>query len=39
VEEYLVTQGRFDHLFQPRRNEQLLQEIQARVDRYWSEFE
>jgi pyruvate ferredoxin oxidoreductase beta subunit len=36
VEDYLKTQGRFKHLFQPQRDEALLDEIQARVDRYWS---
>jgi pyruvate ferredoxin oxidoreductase beta subunit len=35
VEEYLKLQGRFKHLFQPERNEQLLGEIQAKVDAYW----
>jgi pyruvate ferredoxin oxidoreductase beta subunit len=35
VEDYLKRQGRFAHLFHPRRNEPLLQEIQARVDAYW----
>lgn len=35
VEEYLRTQGRFRHLFEPERNEALLAEIQARVDAYW----
>ena len=35
VEEYLQKQGRFAHLFLPRRNEMLLQEMQARVDAYW----
>jgi hypothetical protein len=29
VEEYLKRQGRFTHLFQPQRNETLLNEIQA----------
>ena len=37
VEEYLKLQGRFRHLFEPQRNEALLNEIQARVDRYWQE--
>jgi pyruvate ferredoxin oxidoreductase beta subunit len=37
VEEYLKKQGRFRHLFEPGRNEQLLGEIQARVDAYWAE--
>lgn len=35
VEEYLKTQGRFAHLFRPKRNDKLLKEIQARVDDYW----
>ncbi len=35
VEDYLKRQGRFAHLFQPQRNEALLQEIQARIDAYW----
>jgi pyruvate ferredoxin oxidoreductase beta subunit len=37
VEEYLKTQGRFKHLFQPHRDEALIYEIQARVDRYWQQ--
>jgi len=39
VEDYLVRQGRFSHLFEPRRNEVLLREIQDRVDAYWSRVE
>ncbi len=39
VEEYLKTQGRFTHLFEPQRDEQTIQEIQARVDAYWHEFD
>lgn len=35
VEEYLSRQGRFRHLFDPERRDDLLQEIQARVDAYW----
>ena len=35
VERYLEKQGRFAHLFEPRRNEQVLAEIQQRVDAYW----
>ncbi len=35
VEEYLKRQGRFAHLFAPQRNEELIGEIQARVDAYW----
>jgi pyruvate ferredoxin oxidoreductase beta subunit len=36
VEEYLKTQGRFRHLFEPRRNDALLADIQSRVDAYWA---
>jgi pyruvate ferredoxin oxidoreductase beta subunit len=39
VEEYLKLQGRFRHLFEPQRNEQLLAEIQAGVDAYWAGIE
>lgn len=35
VEEYLKPQGRFAHLFEPERNEALLNEVQTRVDAYW----
>jgi pyruvate ferredoxin oxidoreductase beta subunit len=35
VEEYLKLQGRFAHLFAPRRNEALLTDIQGHVDAYW----
>jgi len=35
VEEYLRLQGRFDHLFRPRKDNALIAEIQARVDSYW----
>ena len=37
VEDYLKLQGRFRHLFEPARNEQLLAEIQTKVDRYWQD--
>ncbi|WP_455209633.1 thiamine pyrophosphate-dependent enzyme [Kaarinaea lacus] len=37
VEEYLKTQGRFKHLFEPQRDDALINEIQARVDRYWQQ--
>jgi len=39
VEEYLKLQGRFRHLFEPQRNEELLAEIQADVDAYWADVE
>jgi pyruvate ferredoxin oxidoreductase beta subunit len=39
VETYLKKQGRFAHLFEPQRNEQLLQELQNSVDSYWAEIE
>ena len=35
AEDYLKCQGRFKHLFEPKRNESLLKEIQDKVDRYW----
>jgi len=35
VEQYLERQGRFAHLFEPERQDGLLSDIQARVDRYW----
>jgi pyruvate ferredoxin oxidoreductase beta subunit len=37
VERYLEKQGRFRHLFEPERQEDLLREIQDRVDAYWSQ--
>ncbi len=39
VEEYLSRQERFQHLFRPQRDEQLLAEIQNRVDAYWQAIE
>ncbi|MBT6385978.1 MAG: pyruvate synthase, partial [Alphaproteobacteria bacterium] len=39
VEDYLKTQRRFAHLFEPRRDEVQLAEIQASVDDYWREIE
>jgi pyruvate ferredoxin oxidoreductase beta subunit len=35
VENYLQLQGRFAHLFTPKKNLGLIAEIQARVDSYW----
>lgn len=35
VELYLSTQTRYAHLFHPARNDALIAEIQADVDRYW----
>ncbi len=35
IEEYLKLQGRFEHLFEPKRQEEVLQELQRRVDEYW----
>ena len=35
VEDYLITQGRFAHLFNPVRNETMLNGIQRRIDEYW----
>jgi len=39
VEDYLKTQGRFAHLFSPRRNEAAVASIQAAVDDYWAGIE
>jgi pyruvate ferredoxin oxidoreductase beta subunit len=39
VEEYLKRQGRFNHLFEPKRNDTLIQNIQDSVDCYWQEVE
>ena len=37
VEAYRNKQGRFAHLFEPQRNEVLLQELQNSVDSYWAD--
>jgi len=37
VADYLALQGRFDHLFQPHRDEKTLGEILGRVEKYWQE--
>jgi pyruvate ferredoxin oxidoreductase beta subunit len=37
VEDYLRTQGRYSHLFEPRRNDEMLERIQAEIDAYWRE--
>ncbi|HVM97913.1 MAG TPA: thiamine pyrophosphate-dependent enzyme, partial [Candidatus Acidoferrales bacterium] len=36
VEEYLQTQARYRHLFEPQRQDTLLAQLQEDVDRYWS---
>ena len=36
VEDYLKRQGRFAHLFEPARNDEMIRDIQARVDAYWA---
>jgi hypothetical protein len=35
VEEYLKRQGRFRHLFEPKRDDELIAKIQESVDEYW----
>ncbi len=35
IEEYLKLQGRFRHLFKPTKREDLIREIQERVDKEW----
>jgi len=37
VEQYLEVQGRFRHLFRPKRNEELLKAIQDGVDQRWQQ--
>lgn len=37
VEEYLARQGRFRHLFEPKRDEETIAKIQATVNTYWKE--
>jgi pyruvate ferredoxin oxidoreductase beta subunit len=39
VEEYLQRQTRYQHLFQPVRQEEVLRQLQDDVDRYWAEAE
>ena len=39
VEDYLKTQKRFAHLFEPKRDDVRIGEIQAAVDAYWQEVE
>ncbi|MCK6556181.1 thiamine pyrophosphate-dependent enzyme [Candidatus Binatia bacterium] len=36
VEDYLVVQTRYRHLFEPVRQEELLRQLQEVVDRYWA---
>jgi pyruvate ferredoxin oxidoreductase beta subunit len=36
VEEYLQGQGRFRHLFEPVRQEAIIQHMQERIDHYWA---
>ena len=35
VEDYLRGQGRFRHLFEPVRQDQLIAQVQTAVDEYW----
>ncbi len=39
VEDYLKTQGRFRHLFEPTRQEEAIRHIQEHVDTYWARAE
>lgn len=36
VEEYLQPQARYRHLFEPRRQDDILRQLQADVDQYWA---
>jgi pyruvate ferredoxin oxidoreductase beta subunit len=38
VENYLKRQGRFRHLFEPKRDEETIAHIQATVDEYWRHY-
>jgi pyruvate ferredoxin oxidoreductase beta subunit len=38
VEEYLKRQGRFRHLFEPKRDDETIAHIQSTVDEYWKTF-
>ena len=35
VEEYLKTQARFAHLFKPKKQQEIINMIQERVNEYW----
>jgi len=39
VEEYLKAQGRFRHLFEPTRRQDVIDAIQARIDAYWEKWD
>ncbi|OLS25232.1 MAG: Pyruvate synthase subunit PorB [Candidatus Heimdallarchaeota archaeon LC_2] len=35
IEDYLIDQGRFKHLFKPEKNEEMISTIQGKVDEKW----
>ncbi|MDH5393309.1 MAG: thiamine pyrophosphate-dependent enzyme [Gammaproteobacteria bacterium] len=35
LEDYLKCQGRYKHLFEPQRNEVMLNQLQQKIDQYW----
>jgi pyruvate ferredoxin oxidoreductase beta subunit len=37
VEDYLKLQGRFQHLFEPRVQTEVIAHIQARINAYWQD--
>jgi pyruvate ferredoxin oxidoreductase beta subunit len=39
VELYLQRQGRFRHLFEPKRDDEIIAHIQATVERYWNKID
>ena len=39
VENYLERQKRFRHLFQPKRQDEIIARIQQGVDSYWARYE
>jgi len=38
VEEYLLKQGRFNHLFSPLRQDKILKDIQNDINNYWRQY-
>ena len=38
VEEYLMLQGRFSHLFSPVRQDEIIKDIQDDTNRYWERY-
>jgi pyruvate ferredoxin oxidoreductase beta subunit len=39
VEKYLERQKRFQHLFAPKRRDDIIAQIQGNVDAYWEQYD